>query len=174
MIEGYSIRLRAFEVEAHKLFGVYEKSASRVVDARASLARVTALSVSQEDILKQAIRCVEVEVYRGAHVLAFAAFVDYLQELAGRDNFSALNAARPKSVVRSVGELREQYTEHGFIEAMNDAGFIDKNQKKAFHGMLTRRNECAHPSDYYPDMNQSLGFISEVLGRVETLKKQHP
>jgi hypothetical protein len=41
---------------------------------------------------------------------------------------------------------------------------------KALHGLLNKRNECAHPSDFYPDMNGSLGYISELLSRVATLQ----
>jgi hypothetical protein len=43
---------------------------------------------------------------------------------------------------------------------------------KALHGLLNKRNECAHPSDFYPDMNGSLGYISELLSRVATLQTE--
>lgn len=34
---------------------------------------------------------------------------------------------------------------------------------KSLHGLLHRRNQCAHPSDYYPDQNQALGYVGEVF-----------
>ena len=43
---------------------------------------------------------------------------------------------------------------------------------KALHGLLNKRNECVHPSDYYPDVNETLGFISELFTRAETLQKR--
>lgn len=46
------------------------------------------------------------EVFRAAHVLAFAAFIDYLQGVASRDQFVALNAARPNWQISSVDDLR--------------------------------------------------------------------
>jgi hypothetical protein len=50
---------------------------------------------------------------------------------------------------------------------------ISKSERKAFHGLLNRRNECAHPSDFFPDMNQSLGYISEIVSRLEALEKRY-
>jgi len=94
--------------------------------------------------------------------------------MAARDKFIALNAARPKLKVTNVDDLREKYTDHGFIEALEAAKLISKSERKAFHGLLTRRNECAHPSDVYPDMNQSLGYLSEIISRLEALKKRYP
>ena len=38
------------------------------------------------------------------------------------------------------------------------------------HGMLNKRNECAHPNDFFPDVNMTLGYISELLTRVATLQ----
>jgi hypothetical protein len=114
------------------------------------------------------------EVFRAAHVLTFAAFMDYLQSVASRDEFAALNAARPNWQIATLDDLRERYSEYAFIEALRAANLISKNEMKAFHGMLTRRNECAHPSDYFPDMNQSLGYISKALARIEALKKRYP
>jgi hypothetical protein len=42
---------------------------------------------------------------------------------------------------------------------------------KALHGLLNRRNECAHPSEYFPDLNQTLGYVSELFSRIEWLQK---
>ena len=38
------------------------------------------------------------------------------------------------------------------------------------HGLLTRRNECAHPSTYLPGLNETLGYIAETLNRIEYLQ----
>jgi hypothetical protein len=174
MLEDLTTRVLRFEGAAHKLLGMHEGASSRVVDARKSLARVAALSVKQGDMLQQAVRCIEVEVFRAAHVLAFAAFIDYLHEVAERDAFVMLNGARPAWKVSSIDDLREKHADYNFIEALEAAKLISKPERKAFHGLLTRRNECAHPSDYYPDMNQSLGYLSEVVSRLEALKKRYP
>jgi hypothetical protein len=41
---------------------------------------------------------------------------------------------------------------------------------ETIHGMLSKRNECAHPNDFFPDMNMTLGYISELLSRVAALQ----
>jgi hypothetical protein len=40
---------------------------------------------------------------------------------------------------------------------------------RMMHGWLGSRNECAHPSDYFPDLNMTLGYISELVDRVKRL-----
>jgi hypothetical protein len=165
-------RVSSFESAAHKILGLSEAAPSRIIQLTDTYARLTALSVKQDDMLRQALRCIEVAVFRGAHVLAWAALADYLQEYAARDGFVALNKARPNWRIGSLDDLREGQTEHGLIEAMKAAGQITKGQQKAFLGLLNRRNECAHPSDYYPDLNQSLGYIAEILGRLAALQKK--
>src|ERR1700726_2810889 len=160
MLDQIAKRAISFEKAAHKLLSIHEGAASRVMDARNSLARVSALSIKQEDMFKLAVRCIDVEVFRAAHVLAFAAFIDYLHEIAARDDFAALNSAREKWNVVSIEDLRERFADYNFIEGLEAAKLITKTERKAFHGLLARRNECAHPSDFYPDMNQSLGYVS--------------
>ena len=75
---------------------------------------------------------------------------------------------RPKWNLSAVEDLRD-WGEFQVIEAGRDARLYSKTVMKALHGLLTRRNECAHPSDYYPDFNQTLGFISELFQRIELL-----
>jgi len=174
MLKPWTDRVTRFEAEAHRIFGAHEGAVSRVVDARQSLARVSELSVKQGDMLAQAVRCIEVRVYRAAHVLAFAALIDYLHEIAARDGFAALLVVRPNWKITSVEDIRENHADYNFIEALEAAKLIPKSERKAFHGLLSRRNECAHPSDFFPDMNQSLGYLSEVISRLEALKKRFP
>jgi hypothetical protein len=51
-------------------------------------------------------------------------------------------------------------------------GLCEKSERKALLGVLNKRNECAHPSDFYPGLNESLGYFSELLKRIETLRKK--
>jgi hypothetical protein len=46
----------------------------------------------------------------------------------------------------------------------------NKTTMKALHGLLNKRNECAHPSGYFPDFNETLGFIGELFKRIEKLQ----
>jgi hypothetical protein len=66
--------------------------------------------------------------------------------------------------------MREYVNEFQLIEATLDLGLSTKNEVKALHGLLNKRNECAHPSNYYPQLNETLGYVSEVLQRIKTLQ----
>jgi len=81
-----------------------------------------------------------------------------------------LRAAKTAWTASSVEELRENVVEFQLIEAAKDLGLCTKTEMKALHGMLNKRNECAHPNDFFPDMNITLGYISELLTRVATLQ----
>jgi hypothetical protein len=56
------------------------------------------------------------------------------------------------------------------IDASHDLGLTRKNEVKALQGLLNKRNECAHPSNYFPQLNDTLGYISELLQRIATLQ----
>jgi hypothetical protein len=165
-------RVAQFELAAHKILGVSEVATqSRVVMLNATYKNLGALSIKQDDMLRQALRCIEMNVYRAAHVLAWSALADYLQEFSAKDGFVALRSVRPKWTFKSIEELREQNTEYALIDAMYAAKQITKGEMKAFHGLLNKRNECAHPSDYFPDLNESLGCVTEIIRRIGHHKK---
>ena len=119
---------------------------------------------------RQALRCVEHTLYRAAHVLAWAGFIDFLEEKLGLDGLVKLRAARTAWKAGTLEELRESVVEYQLIEVAKELGLCTKTQMKALHGMLNKRNECAHPSDFYPDMNDTLGYISELLSRVTIMQ----
>jgi hypothetical protein len=170
VIEEYLARFSAFKDEALTLFATDERSVHRIISINQTYDRLTGLSVKQDDLLRQALRCVEVGAYRAAHVMAWSALVDHVQEKMGSDGFIAINTAMPKWHITDVSDLRERFTEFACIDAAKAAMILTKNQAKALHGLLSRRNECAHPSSYYPDLNQSLGYVSEVITRFDELK----
>jgi hypothetical protein len=77
-----------------------------------------------------------------------------------------------KWVFTTLEELRESYVEYQIIDAAWNVGLCEKSEAKALQGLLNKRNECAHPSDFYPGLNESLGYFSELLQRIETLRKK--
>lgn len=163
---------RAFVAEAHTILGTHESSPSRVVLLEDSYKKLTALTLKQDDLMRQALRCIESELYRASHVMAWAGFMDFLEEKLGSDGFVKLHAARPKWVFSNVEELRETVVEHQIVEATQHVGLCAKSEMKALLGLLNKRNECAHPSNFYPGLNESLGYFSELLKRIETLSKK--
>jgi len=159
-------RVRAFQREAHQVLSVHEAAPSRVVLLEETYKRLGALSLRQDELLRQALRCIENELFRAAHVMAWAAFMDFIEEKIASDGFTKLRALHPAWKASSTEELRESVVEFQLIEAARDLGLCTKTEAKALHGLLNKRNECAHPSNYFPSLNESLGYASEILQRV--------
>ena len=162
-------RVLAFENEAHAVLEVLEEAPSRVIALSSTYKELDILSLKQDDLFRQSLRCIETELYRAAHVLAWAAFMDFLEEKLASDGMKKLKAVRPKWSYDSMEDLREGVSEYQIIEAAKPVGLCTKNQVKALHGLLNKRNECAHPSDYYPGLNETLGYASELLQRIQQL-----
>ena len=160
----------SFEREAHIILARHETSPSRVVLLDETYKKVGQLSLHQDELFRQALHCLEVRLFRASIVMAWAGFMDYLEEKIASDNFMKLQKVRPKWSVKSIEDLREKVPEHQLVEACKDIGLCSKNQTKALLGLLNKRNECAHPSDYFPGLNEALGFISELLHRIEILQ----
>jgi hypothetical protein len=159
----------SFRNEAEKILGFSEHSVHRLADVSRSYGELDSLTALQADMLRQSLRCIEVGVFRGAHVLAWASLADYMQILAGRDGFVRINLKYPKWNLNSIEDLRDSIGEYQLVEGLNGSGIITKNEKKALHGLLNKRNECAHPTDYYPDLNQALGYVAECIMRLKAM-----
>ena len=174
MIAELAARLADFRKEAHQIFGTLESSKSRGVTLDQSYIELSGLSVKQDDIFRQALRCVENELFRAAHVMAWAGLVDCFHALVESDGFTKLNSLRPNWKIGTIEQLGEGYTEHALIEALEAMGVFGKAEKKAFHGMLSKRNECAHAGSYYPGLNETLGYITEIFSRLKRILVKYP
>lgn len=163
-------KIQRFEEEAHFIFSSLETSKSRIVNLEYTYKKLGGLSIHQDELFRQSLRCVENELYRAAHVMAWAGFIDFMDEKLASDGFVKLKTERSKWNFLSLEDLREISTEYARIEAAKAVGLCSKTEMKAFHGLLNKRNESAHPSAYYPDLNETLGYISELLKRIEDLQ----
>lgn len=160
-----------FKKEAHGLFSIYETSPSRVFDLTRTYQQLSGLSIQQDDLFRQAIRCVEQELYRAAHVMAWAAFMDFLEQKIASKGFNVLHKQYPNwSKYKTVEDLRENVNEFQLIEATRKLNLCSRNQLRALQGLLNKRNECAHPSDFYPELNEALGYISELFQRIAKIQ----
>ena len=165
-------RAARFEAEAHALLGMHETSSSRVVLLENSYDNLKNLSILQDELFRQALRCVESGLFRAAHVMAWCGLVDYLADKFASDGFKKLRAARSKWLLNSKEDLLESQTDYALIEAARAVAICSKTEMKALHGLLSKRNECAHPSSYFPGLNESLGYVSELFQRIATLQKK--
>lgn len=166
-------RVRAFQREAHHVLSVHEAAPSRIVLLEDTYKRLSALSIRQDELLRQALRCIENELFRAAHVMAWAGFMDFLEEKLASDGLKKLRAIRPAWKTATVEELREAVVEFQLIEAAKGLGLCTKTEAKALQGLLNKRNECAHPSNYFPSLNESLGYVSEILQRIGQMQPKN-
>lgn len=147
-----------------------ETSTHRVLTLDESFKKLTALSIKQDALMREALRCVEQGLYRPAHVAAWAAFVDFTQEwTVTGSRLTMLNGARKKWNITVASDLRD-YTDYALFDALDAAGLISNTFKKACQGLLNKRNECAHPEDYAPTINDTLGYVDELMKRIATLQ----
>ena len=163
-------RVRALEDEAHAILGRFESSRSRVVVLGSTYDQLTGMSLTQDDLIRQALRCIEFGLYRAAHVMAWAGAFSLLLEKLEEDGLVALRGARPKWKGADIHEMAEYYAESQFIEAAEAVKLCTKNMRKTLVSLLHRRNECAHPTAYYPGLNESLGYVSELLQIIKRLQ----
>jgi len=170
MVGGWIARAKRFEGEAIVILSKHETSPARVVVLEATYAKLAALSVDQDDLFKQTLRCAENGLFRAAHVMAWAAFMDFLEEKLASDGLVKVGSVRPSWKCANRDDLREYQPEYQIVELTQPLGLCSKNQMKALHGLLNKRNECAHPSAYYPELNETLGIISEVLQRIRQMQ----
>lgn len=165
-------RARAFSAEAHAILGTVEAAPSRIVLLEKSYNDLTVLNLRQDDLMRQALRCIENSLFRAAHVMAWAALMDYLEEKLEGDGLKKVRRERPNWKGATMAEMREYVPERQLVEVTQAVGLCSKNEMNALIGLLNRRNECAHPSLYLPQLNETLGYISEVLQRLNLLSSR--
>lgn len=168
VVIGLKTKVAEFEKSAHEILATQESSKSRVISLYQSLSKLDDLSLDQDDQFRQALHCIEQGLYKAAYVMSWAAFIDFLEERLASDGLVKVHASRPKwSVHLTIEALRESVPESQLIDVARDVGLLSKSDAKSVQGALSRRNECAHPSRYRPELNESLGYVSELLNRVE-------
>lgn len=163
-------RAKVFKAEATAVLATQETAESaRVHTLNETYKLLTLLNLKQDDLMRQALRCTEFELYRAAHVMAWAAAMDFIQEKLASDGLVRLRSVRPKWQGIDIHEMAEYVPESQLLDVLKDLNLATKNEVKALRSLLDRRNECAHPTDYYPGINETLGYISELLQRVGRL-----
>ena len=166
---GLLARVASLEAEAQAILATHEAASARVITLEQSYERLSGLSLDQDELFREALRAVEGNLFRAAHVLAWAGFIDYFHNYLLPARGAVLQAVQPKWSLGTPEDLRDQ-ADFQVIQAAKDGKVYGKTVMKALHGLLNRRNECAHPSSYFPDLNQTLGYISEWFSRIEKMR----
>lgn len=173
--ERVARRAAAFEVAAHRLFSSFDSSPSRVIELVEARKQLTILSLKQDDLMREALRAIEVDLLRPAIVMAWAAFMDFIEDKLASDNLVTVHSKRPAwAKHKSIDDIKENVSEYQLVEVAKDAKVITKAEMKALHGLLSKRNECAHPTGYKPKLSEAVGFIAELLNRIPTIDQRSP
>jgi hypothetical protein len=166
-------RIGKLDQDAKAILSTHEAASARVVTIEKSYEDLGALSLDQDELFRESLRAVEAGLFRAAHVLAWAGFIDFLHHYLIPEHLEPLQEARPKWSL-SVAEGLREWGEFAVIEAAKAAGVYANGKMKALHGLLNKRNECAHPSEYFPDLNEALGYVAELFKRIEQLQPSSP
>jgi len=172
MIKRLLRRVNAFRKEAHQILAVHESAPSRTVILDDTYKKLTGLSLQQDELLRQSLRCVENKLFRAAHILAWIALIDFIQHKLSSDGFVKLNTIRPNWNISSIDDLHERISEFQIIEVCRELGLLSNQRMRMIHGLLSKRNQCAHPSDFFPDYNQTLGYISDIIQQIEYFQQK--
>ena len=165
-------RVAAFEADAHSILQKHESATrSRVMTVDASRRKLKGLSLRQDELLQEALDCIEHGLFRAAHVSAWQAFMDFLEEKLESDGLAKVHYHRPGWVkFKTMDDIRDEISEFQIIEVAHLVNLISKGQKKSLHGMLSTRNECAHPSAYRPSASEAIGYVSGLISRIEQMQ----
>ena len=172
MLKQIFQRIESFKKEAHKILAIHEAAPSRTVILDDTYKKLKGLSLQQDELLRQSLRCIENQLFRAAHILSWTAFMDFIQLKLASDSFVKLNVVRPNWNISSLDEFREKITEYQAVESCRLVGLITMSEMRIIHGFLSKRNQCAHPSNFFPDYNQTLGFVADILNQIEYLQQK--
>src|SRR5216683_2144154 len=116
MIEHFVRRANSFRDAARVILARHETSAERVITLSSSYSALASLSLKQHELFRQSLRCIENELYRAAHVLSWAVFIDFYEEKLTSNKLKKLHAAYPGwKHHTTVEDLREHVAEYQLI-----------------------------------------------------------
>jgi len=173
IVAGIGLSAAAFLSDVQKQFAAYEGSSTRVFNLKETYDDLAGLSHHQKSLFSQAMTAIEVGLFRAAVVLAWAGFIDVLEAKLSSDGWVKANSVWPTfPISKTLEELRESYTEHAFIILGKECGLYGKQTMNTLHGALSERNQCAHPGNADPGMNEALGYVSKLLKRAKDLESR--
>jgi len=168
--EIYYNKARAFEEEALRILSKYDLSKPRVISLSATRKKLFQLTLKQQNLFDQAIRCAEFALSRSSIVMAWAGFIDYFEQKIAEDKLQKVYLARPNwQKYTSIEDIVDNIPEYQILEVGKEIGLIRKAEFKSLRGLLSSRNECAHPGTHAPSVNEAIGYISDLLQRIEAL-----
>lgn len=162
--------LSDLEADHRRIASTVQASKSRAASVEVTLKRVQSLSSKQSALMDESAKAAAYALYRSAHVAAFAALADALHVRIDRLGKLAALTANRKWKLAQIEDLQD-YSDYQVAEAAKEVGALTKTQMRTFHGLLHLRNQCAHPTGYDPDLDQTLGYLSSTLKELDAYSK---
>jgi hypothetical protein len=173
ILKQYLINVEKFTHDAHTILSTHESSIkSRAIILEDTLKKISDLSLRQDELFKEAIRCIENELYRASVVMAWNGFIDYFFEKIPQEDFQKIKKRNTNWKYDTIEKMIEYQSEYSIIEVMKSVDLISKTEMKTLHGFLNTRNKCGHPSDYFPDKNEAVGYLSSLINQIKMFKEK--
>jgi hypothetical protein len=153
------------ETDSRHLLLTYELIQSRVKSLEPILERLDELNLEQSLLLHESVLAAQAGLFRASHVLAWIDFSDYLSKLVAPDTGS-------NSSPDSVDDEPRRPKDIALINIGRRLRLYNEATKKVLEGLLNDRNQCAHPSEYNPNLNDTMTFLGRLIGVMEALGKQ--
>jgi hypothetical protein len=160
------------QAELSKLLANREGSPHRVMTLTESYDKLSKLNLKQEKLFREALQCAEHGLYRSAHVTSFAALMDFVHEWIAGDpmRLTVIQTNYPKWNIAKAEDFRDQ-KDFTLFDVLKAQSLITNATMRALQGLLAKRNECAHPGNYEPSINDTLGYLDEMMKRIAALPK---
>lgn len=120
----------------------------------------------EKDYFNEAAKCLKVGALRAAVILIWEAAIRNIQQRCLKYQTSlnqALKTHYPKAKQVDSIEDFAYIKESLVIEASNDIGIFDKNEKATLKDCLDLRNHCGHPSNYSPGTQKVMAYIEDIV-----------
>jgi hypothetical protein len=163
LAKDWQIRAILATREAHKLLSVHESSKSRVIILENLLERLSGIPIDIQDYFIEAVSCLENNLLRAAIVLSWAGFFHILSQALYSNYEAIIRSKRQKWIFNDFVELKEKYAEAQIMDVAKEVGSISNATLKIYHGQLSTRNQCAHPTLYRPSINSAIGYVDDMI-----------
>jgi hypothetical protein len=128
--------------------------------------RLDDLALEQPELLRDSLSAAEARLFRASHVLAWGGLVDFLYKPFDID---AVNDKYSKWRLESMEDLYVKQ-DLQLIVLGKELGYYRETMRRTLEGLLNGRNRCAHGSGYDPVLEDTLGFVNQILNVITDLK----
>ena len=123
------------------------------------------------DEFEQARRCLAHDLTRPAHVAAWNSFVALAFAQLADDDFAALRTSKHRAEL-SLDDLMRAVHGRELIRLLARHELVAADDGTVLDDVLRRRNDCAHPMPYEPDLAETATYLSSILSLSASLTEQ--